>query len=303
MRIHDDWATGAYDAAPVAPGTGPFVGRELQRAWWEHRAPAGARPALVEGDAGLLPLVATADGYAFVGEPDLFDYHSPLGTGIPKLVAEFADSRPPGTRFRLDSLPWEAADLMRKGFAEVGSSVEIREHEAAAVIDLPESYDAYLAALGKKDRHEVRRKGRRFEAQLGPGRLVTTSEPHALADFIRLHRAAAGEKGSFMTGAMARFFGAALDVAGARLDVLELENGRVVAASLGFADDGGYYLYNSAYDPDAADASPGIVLLALLIERTIESGLQRFDFLKGEETYKYRLGAARRPLFVIEGTA
>jgi CelD/BcsL family acetyltransferase involved in cellulose biosynthesis len=40
----------------------------------------------------------------------------------------------------------------------------------------------------------------------------------------------------------------------------------------------------------------------MLIERSIADGLSRFDFLKGEEPYKYRLGAVERPLSIIEGT-
>jgi len=42
------------------------------------------------------------------------------------------------------------------------------------------------------------------------------------------------------------------------------------------------------------------VLLALLIEDAIMQGMAVFDFLKGDEVYKFRLGARRRPLYVIE---
>ncbi len=257
----------------------------------------------MEGDGALLPLAATDDGYAFLGERDLFDYHSPLGSGIPELVAEFASSRPAGTGFTLDSLPWEAAELVRKGFSEVGVTVDVAEHDSAAIIDLPNDYEAYMEGVGKKERHEIRRKRRRFEAQLGPPRLTTSTSEDAFEEFIRLHRAAPGEKGAFMTGPMEGFFAAVRDLATTRLDVLELENGRVVAASMGFAEPGAYYLYNSAYDPAAADASPGIVLLSMLIEQAVAAGVGRFDFLKGDETYKYRLGARRRPLFVVAGVA
>ena len=302
MRVHDDWTTAAFDAAPVAPCTGPFVRRDLQRLWWQLRAPAGASLRIVEGDAGMLPLLVDGESHRFLGEADLFDYHSPLGEGIPELVAEYFGSGAPGARLVLDSLPWEAMELVRKGLSDVGAAVDVREHESAAVIDLPADPDDYLAGLGKKERHEVRRKGRRFEAELGPGRVVGATGPAALAEFVRLHRAAAGEKGSFMDDHMARFFAGVLESGSARLDALELEGGRAVAMSVGFEDDDAYYLYNSAYDPGAASASPGIVLLHRLIEGAIGRGLARFDFLKGDETYKYRLGAERRPLYVIEGS-
>ena len=73
-----------------------------------------------------------------------------------------------------------------------------------------------------------------------------------------------------------------------------------MAASFGFEDDSAYYLYNSAFDPGAAAASPGAVLVDLLISAAVAAGRNRFDFLKGDEDYKFRLGAVPRPLFVVE---
>ena len=45
-----------------------------------------------------------------------------------------------------------------------------------------------------------------------------------------------------------------------------------------------------------------MVLLWMLFERAISTGIPRFDFLKGDEDYKLRLGAEPRPLYVLEGT-
>ena len=41
----------------------------------------------------------------------------------------------------------------------------------------------------------------------------------------------------------------------------------------------------------------------MLIESAIGAGLSHFDFLKGDEQYKYRLGARKRPLYEIRGPA
>jgi len=79
----------------------------------------------------------------------------------------------------------------------------------------------------------------------------------------------------------------------------------VVAESLnktfGFQDARAYYLYNSAYDTAAATSSPGVILVDLLVHRSITEGLARLDMLKGDEAYKFRLGARPRPLFAVEG--
>jgi CelD/BcsL family acetyltransferase involved in cellulose biosynthesis len=74
-----------------------------------------------------------------------------------------------------------------------------------------------------------------------------------------------------------------------------------VAAAFGFGDDRAYYLYNSAYDPGAAATSPGVVLVDLLVRRCLVEGLARLDLLKGDEVYKFRLGARARPLYAVEG--
>jgi CelD/BcsL family acetyltransferase involved in cellulose biosynthesis len=37
-----------------------------------------------------------------------------------------------------------------------------------------------------------------------------------------------------------------------------------------------------------------------MIERAIDERRPRFDFLKGDETYKFRLGAEERPLYRLK---
>ncbi len=165
------------------------------------------------------------------------------------------------------------------------------------MLDLPDSRDAYLAGLASKQRHEVRRKRRRFVEVFGDATLRRRSE--AFGAFVDLHRCAPGEKGEFMTDPMARFFESLLD-RGFVLDVLETSKGDMVAAAFAYEDDDAYYLYNSAFDPEAYHVSPGVVLVDVLIEQAIEAGKPGFDFLKGDEVYKFRLGARERPLFEVE---
>ena len=43
-------------------------------------------------------------------------------------------------------------------------------------------------------------------------------------------------------------------------------------------------------------------MLSHLIESAINQGKPVFDFLKGDETYKFRLGAEERPLFRVTAT-
>ena len=50
-------------------------------------------------------------------------------------------------------------------------------------------------------------------------------------------------------------------------------------------------LYNSGLDAARfLRFSPGIILTAHLIQHSIETGRELFDFMRGDEAYKYKLG-------------
>jgi CelD/BcsL family acetyltransferase involved in cellulose biosynthesis len=300
MRVHTDWGTAAFELPAVAANVGPFPHRAWLETWWDHRG--GGELMLVEGDTALIPLRLERGRLEFVGEPDLTDYHSPLGPDTAETLAKFVADLPGGIRIELDSLPEEAASVVARGLRDGGFDPRMSRHETAAVLRLPDSFDEYLASLGKKERHEMRRKRRRFEADLGPAHVERRSGPTAVATFAAMHRTASGPKGSFMTEEMEQFFSALHQRAGAVVDFVVDGSGNDAAAVFSFVSGGGYYLYNSAYDPRVAHQSPGIVLLSLLVQNCIATGCRIFDFLKGDEPYKFRHGATARPLWRVTAT-
>jgi CelD/BcsL family acetyltransferase involved in cellulose biosynthesis len=60
-----------------------------------------------------------------------------------------------------------------------------------------------------------------------------------------------------------------------------------------------YAAYNASYHPDYGHLSVGIVLFANRIQSAIERRFACFDFLRGDEDYKYRFGATDRPLYQL----
>ncbi len=292
-----DWSQLQGD--PAAPLVGPFPHRSFLETWRDHRA-VGDISVLVAG--GAAAAVVVVDGWLrFAGEPHVTDYHTPLGDDPAALVAVLLDAVGGGAGIILDSLPSEAADPLEEGFVAAGVEVLRTVGEACQVIDFAPADDGgWEKALRSKYRHELRRKRRRFTAAFGAPELERSSGE--FDRFVTLHRGAGGPKGGFMTDEMAAFFGDLLALPEARLDVMRDDNGSVVAAAFGFEDDDAYYLYNSAFDAGAAELSPGIVLVDLLIRQAIDDGRQRFDFLKGAETYKRRFGAVERLLYRLEVT-
>jgi len=299
--VHQDWSSAGFDAPPIAPHVGPFATPAFLSTWSDHFDHVDTT-AIVEDERGLVVLCERDGVLEFAGHGDVTDYHTPRGERVADLLGAHMASRAPGTEFRFDSLPVEAADVVQRGVTLGGIEASVVQHDVALVIELGASFDDHLAGMRKKQRHEMRRKRRRFEEGLGAARLERLSGPGAASRFADMHRRASGDKGVFMSDEMEAFFVDLEKHCGGLVDVLLADAGRPLAMSFGFEDDETYYLYNSAFEPAEREHSPGIVLLEMLIRAAIAAGRRRVDLLKGDEEYKYRLGGAPRPLYLVAGT-
>lgn len=283
----------------TAPETGPFPFRAFLATAWDHRTDRSAELFTAVSAEGAIALAITHDTVGFAGQENLTDYHSPIGEE-PSAVLTQAFKELGGRSFRFDSLPREAADVVAGALTSCGAEFTESEHEVAAVLTLPPTTDEWLMAIGKKERHEVRRKRRRFEAEFGEIEVVRTGV-ESIGAFVDMHRTSPGDKGDFMTPDMEAFFTDLVVEAEAVIHLLVC-GGRPLAAAFGFESDAGYFYYNSALESDAAHASPGIVLFSTMIDAQIARGATVFDFLKGDERYKFRHGAEPRQLYVLEGS-
>jgi CelD/BcsL family acetyltransferase involved in cellulose biosynthesis len=86
-----------------------------------------------------------------------------------------------------------------------------------------------------------------------------------------------------------------------RLGILQL-NKVPAAMTIGFDYDDSHYLYNSAYDPQFSYLSVGLLCKILCLKESIEKGKKKWNFLKGGEPYKYRLGGQEIPLYSCQIT-
>lgn len=184
-------------------------------------------------------------------------------------------------------------------YAAAGLDVEVFQEDTAPQFALPRRFEEYLQnQVDKKQRHEIRRKQRRAEREAIIG-LTLVGKQHSIEveveDFVALQRASREDKATFMTPEMRRFFLAVarrtLEMGVLRLFFLTI-NGEKAATMFAFEYNRRFWLYNSGYDPQAhAQLSPGWVILAYVIEYAIASGCSVFDFMQGNEEYKYQFGA------------
>ena len=175
-------------------------------------------------------------------------------------------------------------------------------------LNLPGSWDDYLTMLRGKERHEIRRKLRRLnEAGQINFRMVENADSvrEEMEIFLNLFKSNRSDKAEFMNDQMDSFFrelAASLNKARIlRLFFLDLDQ-IPVAATMCFNYRSTMYLYNNGYDKRFASLSVGLLGKVLSIKESIYSGLNTYDFLKGAEGYKRRLGGQPYQLYrcVIE---
>jgi CelD/BcsL family acetyltransferase involved in cellulose biosynthesis len=300
------------------PNRQVFAYPEWNRAWWEEfKEGKDLFLMTMRRDSeivAVVPLYRRVDGgrkvIRFVGGIDLTDYLGPICSLEDR--GEVADAFVEW--LRTTDVEWDVFDghnmPVPLGFAEFlveradakGFSLTLDQEETSAVLLLPTDWEAYLVSLESKQRHELRRKRRRLERE-HPDAVFRTATDETLErdfkTFVEMHRGTEGHKGHFMRPEISTFFWrlaeAFMPLGWLRLDLLEI-GGTAVASTFGFQIERKFYLYNSAYEPDAARLSPGLVLVSELVKEAIEKELELFDFLRGPERYKYQLGAQAVPL-------
>ena len=267
--------------------------------------------------ADLTPVEATAKA-VFFGASYHADYATILAdpADLPAVAAAIADylAGP-------DAGPWDVVDLRRLrcgdpaaddlasalGAREIaeGWTLNVEREDVCPVVTFPEGVDmeGYLATLGKKERHEIRRKVRRAEA-VGNILLEDSADPLAdLGAFIDLHQKRWGADGLFPPtpgGEQSRvLFRRLFELFGAdgplRLTFLSVGDRRI-AAGIHFETADAFLYYNAGVDPDARDLSPGVLMVHACVARALAAGKRRMDFLRGNEGYKYEWGALDEPI-------
>lgn len=180
---------------------------------------------------------------------------------------------------------------------EMGGRVE--EVDDAPYIDLPNTWDAYVSTLNRHDRHELKRKLKKAESEQVT--LVLSQNVRSDTDeFFRLMQLSNIQKKDFLTEKMQAFFRDFIQTFSVQ-DTLELfflkKEEKNIGSVILFTYKDAVLLYNSGFDPAFSSLSPGFVLVALTIRHAIEKGRKRFDFLRGNERYKYDLGGRERKLY------
>jgi CelD/BcsL family acetyltransferase involved in cellulose biosynthesis len=199
------------------------------------------------------------------------------------------------------SLPALQSEAAKRGWAY---SAEI--YKPTPVIPLPGDWETYLAGVDKKQRHEIRRKIRRAEESGRDLRWYIVDDESRLDTevdgFLRL-MAQDPEKANFlgetMRTQMRESVHAAFRAGWLQLAFLDID-GEKACGYLNFDYNDHIWVYNSGLDQKFMDLSPGWVLLGYLLQWANEHKRVEFDFMRGDEDYKYRFGAQQRHVMRVK---
>lgn len=296
----------------------PFQSFAYQKAWWQHLQPDDAELMTIatrnsEDELMGIGCFFLLDGHLHfngcIEETDYLDLIVPAGQAqaVWQLTLECLEAA--------SAFGWKALDLCnipqdspsRTILPTLASQFNYKFHSAIAevcpVITLPGSFESYLDALDSKQRRELSRKLRKAEAAEVTTAVIGATEAidQAVESFLELLQKSTFEKHDWLDERRrALFHDVAREAHKAgtlQLMFTEME-GQRAAGLFNFDYKNRIWVYNSGLDPTAFTAlSPGVVLTAAAIEQAIKLGRQTFDFLRGDEEYKYRFGAVDTKIY------
>jgi len=194
----------------------------------------------------------------------------------------------------------------------LGSQVYLAELEKTLVcpyVKLPTDWSQFLTRLSPNFRQQVRASLRKFE-----GQTEITYVPDAqdvfpvslLVDTLsRLNGQRMEQKGIDSTlkdSFFCRFLSDALEQFQSRnwlgCSILQREE-EILAIIFNFRYANKIWYYQAGFLQEYASFRPGTLLFARTIQEAIEKVFWEYDFLRGEEQYKYRWGCTNRPAMTL----
>lgn len=300
----------------------PFLRYEYLNAWWGSRGGGewpNAELILVSASQGghligIAPLFLAEhhgrQALLLLGSIEISDYldlivpPENLPRFLPALLDTLVSAGVASTHRYFDwyNLPEKSPTIpaLQAECAQRGWVFKNEIYRPTPYIPLPGDFDTYLAGIDKKQRHEIRRKMRRAEEGDQKVRWYIVADESTLdaeADACCHLMAQEPAKQAFLTqtmrSQMKAMIHAVFEAGYLQLAFLEVD-GQKAAGYLNFDYGGRIWVYNSGLDQQFRELSPGWVLLARLLQWANENGRSEFDFMRGDEEYKYRFGAINR---------
>jgi hypothetical protein len=300
----------------------PFLRHEYLTSWWETKGGGEWQEGELfiltwreKGDdiKGIAPFFLTGDRILFLGSVEISDYldfitpaHSLppfLDQVFDFLTNQFKDCK----ILDLYNLPEASPSIPL--VKEIGEKynwvIDSEILQPAPGLFLPKTWEDYITTLEDRYRNEIERKLRKAEEYFLPVDWYIVDDSHdldqELNDFLELMRNNP-EKAAFLSEDMAIQIKTSAEKAyqAGWLQLSFLTVGDLKAAGhLNFDFNQVIWVYNSGINSMFENIYPGWVLLAKQIRWSIEEGRTYFDFMRGDEGYKYHFGGKDRSVLRV----
>jgi CelD/BcsL family acetyltransferase involved in cellulose biosynthesis len=295
--------------------------------WWQHfGAGRNLRLLLLRRNGelvGVLPLyserrMVSSDGrigrvLGYCGASDLF----PDPLDIVSATADASECAEAALAFlETNARDWdvlhlrfleEDSELLRRAAGGGLGDAQTARISGAPYIPITGSYEDYLRTLSGNERSKIGRSRRKLMEQKSVQYVDLGAEgaPQALQALLTLHAKRAGEKRMHSTFARANVIAFHRDFLGCIapghvwLRGLRLD-GELIAAFYGYTVGDRLAYYQLGHDPAWATYSPGAVLLQETIREAFARGFTEYNFLQGEEAFKFRWTSQIRWLHAVD---
>lgn len=252
------------------------------------------------GMKGIMPVFMDGRTLRFVSDKRVTDmadllYEEGFERAVVNSLMEFIKKE----KMKIDLFPVPENSILVDILVPKSDSISAGKHHPNPVIELPSDIDTYLRNLEGKKRRDLRRKMKNCR-----GAELVDLDASSIDILFEQMEESSAEKKKFLTGEIRSFFRRLSDEFQKcnTLHFKALKRGEEnLAVIFGFKNDERIFAYNTGFRIIYSSISPGIVAFIMDIFNSIENGYRVYDFLRGDENFKYNLGASRQHYLRLNG--
>ncbi len=268
----------------------PFLTWEWHNVWFNTLG-SGYSPLVFHIDEDIVAsFAAKGNELIFSGGDEIADYLDIIGLDQKKqsaweqIIQMLREQNI--TSISLRNIPENSAT---KTFFSNRAQSTVEQEDTTPQFQLPISWDTYIESLSKKYRHELERKIRKFEREHPDSEIIESKNPAQDISILFALMEKDDEKKQFLTEQMKSFFTSIAQTFPDQTALRYIALGdKKIAATISFVMNNIHYLYNSGFDKECCSIA-GFFLKAMNIKHAIERHASTYNFLQGNERYKYEL--------------
>lgn len=288
----------------TVPQKAPFFDYRWHASWYKTAAKQSHPYFFLVNKNVIAAFEKSGTTLIFSGGKEVADYADFIGTeankkaALPALIAYLKDHGI--THITLENVPQDSQTLLY--FQTIATSLphcEIKTEDTTPKLILPTTWEEYLGTLSRKHRHELRRKVRKFQENNPKAHYVRSADTLQDSEQLFMLMRQDARKRAFFDSKMEAFFKELLRTfpKEAIIDFICVDN-NCAATIFCFYYNKTVFLYNSGLDIRRYPGA-GFYLKAKSIEKAIENNMKEYNFLQGNERYKYELGGKNFLVYTI----